>query len=174
MRFSSLQVLQTDSSGLVKGSLLADPSVSTNSTYFSGSPIFDEWPAIQTLWSEVKLVQFEVRIVPTYINDSKTANDSVLAIAGNLSNVAAPTSYNTVIDNADSHIYPIVYDTSARGTYHSIRPTNINFAATFSPAPGPYAGCPGAILIYGGNALPTSTVIGQIQVRGTYLLRSRS
>jgi len=96
-----------------------------------------------------------------------------LAISGVLSSVAsAPTTWNQVVDNADSVVYPFINDHSGRVFRHSLKGTDLNWAVVTTPNPGSYAGCPGSIQYYG-NGLPTAEPLLLYTMIGVYSFRSR-
>jgi hypothetical protein len=175
MRASS--ILGTDGSGNIKVNIPFDPSATLNATYLSGAVMFPEWTDVAALYAEVKIRQFQVLITPALNGDAKGYNTSPLAIGTNLSAIyVAPTTYNGVLDNGDSQLYPILFDNSGKSRYHAVRFNPGTWALTGSPNPGSStgisAGCPGyfTLLMLAG---PAGVEVGYIKIVAEYIVRSR-
>ncbi len=174
MQLRNVAVLTSDSSGNVATYVPCDPSVNFSSELGGGSQ-FPEWATWATLFSHVKCVQLELVLKPA-TTETKGDITNSLALSGNLQLAASPGTYQGVMDNADSQIYPVMFDTSGRGCYHAIRHRkNLEWASTNTPFPNSdiYSGCPGAIQIFG-SGFQNSTGLCDVQVVGTYLVAIRS
>lgn len=176
IRLSNILSCTSNASGVINTLLNADPS-STTSSFFGTITQFPEWATWAGLFGEVRLLQFEVRLTPVYIDDTKGDSAFSIAIGGDLTpNVQVPGSYSNVTDDSDSQVWMPSRDYSGRAKYHSIRPgNNLPFAATTTPGGGTTvaAGCPGGIQFYG-SGLPTSATMFDVTVTGYYQLRSKS
>lgn len=161
--------ITTDGSGVAKGFASADPSGGSGSTWTA-----TEWSPITNLFSEVRLVWFRVHIsfAPSIPTTESVA--PVFAISSVLNSVAsAPTSINTVMDNADSKLWQTIQQTRLVAPFFTLRPRQLlNFAVTTTPNPGSYAGCPGSIQWYGAGHV-ASTTIARVICEGVYEFRSR-
>jgi len=159
----------TSAAGIIKGFQSVDPSG-------AGTWTASEWASLISLFSEIKFDSFEMKFWP--VNHSSTALTTAtlgngLAISGVLSTVTvAPTTWNAVIDNADSQIYAFMNDTTDRVFVHRIKGTEISWAIVTTPNPGSYAGCPGSIQYYG-NGLVTAQPLLLYSMVGIYSFRSR-
>jgi len=133
---------------------------------------FPEWGDVTPLFSEFKMVEFGVQIVNTRLDNSTTQEFQSLAIAGNLGTAAAPGSYATIVDNADSKLFAWWNCSTPYGITHTIKGTGLNWSVVTAPTTTPYAGAPGCIGIYStGNASPSNVM--NVLVWGIYKFRSR-
>ena len=175
LTFRQQQALTSNSSGVIAVFISCDPSAATVAPLVVSSALFNDWSSVFQLFKQVKCVQFDLRIEPTASNETKGDFVPNLAISGSLTTSSTPSTYQSVVDNQDSQIYPILKDQSGKGRYHAIRHTRqLEWASTASPAPSTsiYAGCPGGIGIYG-DTFPVSSTIASLLITGTYLLRVR-
>jgi len=157
-RFAVVGGLSSDSKGVVSSVVVADPSSQ-----------FSEWSSLITLYTQVRIRALRVQIIPAI----GLTQGYALAVAGSMSSLAAPTAYSTIAENADS-VLIYLGQTGVRGYTHRLKLTrNIEFANTGTPVPGDYAGCPGAIQIYGEGFTASATVASTL-VEGFYEFRSRS
>jgi len=166
------QYLGSNGSGIIAGFQNADPSGGSGSTWTAS-----EWTALTSLYSEVRLVSFEIWFTPVSPEDNKLPSASagnVLYISGVLSSIAAaPTTRAQVLDNADAKLWTPLSYTLGRPFIHRIRPRRpLNWATVTTPSPGSYAGCPGAIQWYG-DGYPISINLIAISMIGVYEFRSR-
>lgn len=168
---SSPTQLSSTSGGVLAGYQNADPSGGSGSTWTA-----QEWTNITALYSQVRLVEFKVSLIPVPQFDTKLAGDisNYLTISSVLSSIAvAPTSSHAVYDNADAKIYTPFAMTTGKPIVHTLRPRGRpQWAVVTTPSPGSYAGCPGAIQWYA-DQLPVSAVIFMILIEGIYEFRSR-
>jgi len=168
---SSPTQLSSTGGGVLAGYQNADPSGGSGATWTA-----QEWSAITTLYSQVRLVEFKVSLIPVPQFDTKLAGDisNYLTISSVLSSVAAaPTSSHAVYDNADAKIYTPFAMTTGKPIVHILRPRGRpQWAVVTTPSPGSYAGCPGAIQWYA-DQLPVSAVIFMLLIEGIYEFRSR-
>jgi len=133
---------------------------------------FPEWGDLTPLFSEFKMVEFGVQFCNTKLDSSATQEFQSLAIGGNLGTAGAPGSYATVVDNADSVLWPWFLSTDRRGITHRLKGTDLNWSVVTSPTTTPYAGAPGCIAVYStGNASPATVI--DCKVWGIYKFRSR-
>jgi hypothetical protein len=160
VRLPAAVVVASTSGGVIAASFLADPS---------NIPLY-EWSTFAALFDEVKCVGFEVWLSP----NSDTANliNAGLAVGSFTRSVSVPASYTAVLVAPDS-VLASPSNTTKLAYRHKMKyPRDILFAPTASPAPGPYAGCPGSIQIYStGNQANVSALT--VFVVGTYRLRGR-
>lgn len=175
MQLSGAVGISTNSSGVIAGVLPCDPSV-TLAAPFTATAMFAEWSNLLALFTQVKCIQLDVRIVPNQVDETKGTLDAVVAIAGNLQVTTTPSAISDLSDNPDCQLYPVLLDTAGVGRYHAIRHTNrLIFSSTASPNPSSsiYTGCPGGIAFYG-SGLPVSTQLMNILYYGTYVFSTRS
>jgi len=127
---------------------------------------------LHPFFSEFKMVEFGVQIVNTRLDNSTTQEFQALAIGGNLGTAAAPGSYATIVDNADSKLFAWWNCSTPYGITHTIKVTGLNWSVVTAPTTTPYAGAPGSIGIYStGNASPANVM--NVLVWGVYKFRSR-
>jgi hypothetical protein len=146
--------------GILSSSFQCDPSASSLS----------EWSTFAALFDEVKCVGFEVWLAP--IDDSSTLTQSYGFNVGSFTRtVSAPASAAAVAVAPDSVLLN-PQNTSALAYCHRMKyPKDILYAPTSSPTPGPYAGCPGSIQVYGVGT-PSAGALNYVIV-GRYALRGR-
>ncbi len=174
IQLRNVAVLSSDSSGNVATYVPCDPSVNFSSA-FGGGTQFPEWSSWAGLFSHVKCVQLEL-ILKSATTETKGDYTNALALSGNLQLASAPGSYQGVLDNVDSQIYAVMFDTANRGCYHAIRHRkSLEWASTNTPVPSTdnYIGCPGGIQLFG-SGFQNSIGLCNVQVIGTYLLSIRS
>jgi len=152
------------SSTVINSFFPCDPSASGSN--------FPEWGDLTPLFSEFKMVEFGVQLANSELDTSSTHQYQALAIGGNLGTAAAPGSYATIVDNADSRLWPWYKSTDRRGITHIIKGTDLNWSGVTSPTTTPYAGAPGCIGVYASASDSPSNVIDCI-VWGIYKFRSR-
>lgn len=167
------QFLTCTTSGTALNTYLSfDPS-STTTAAFGSNTLFGEWAYASALWARVKLLQFEITMTPSYIDDTKGDNFNSIAIAGvPLGTLANPGAYGTVIDNNDSIIWNPVSDRSGTAKYFSYKTSGLGWGPVGSPGGTTGLGCPGSFVFYGSN-LPLTVEIFTCKVVGTYLLDGR-
>lgn len=169
--------LTSSGGGVVNTFLQSDPS-STTSSFFGTVTQFPEWATWANLFGQVKLLQFEIRLLPVYIDDTKGDSAVPLAFGTDINPaIVVPGSYPNVLDNSDSQLWQPYRDYSGKPFYHAYKATQLPWASTGTPNPGfsngVAAGCPGGIQFYGGT-FPNSTAIVDVVVTGHYLLRGKS
>jgi len=152
------------SSTVINSFFPCDPSASGSN--------FPEWGDVTPLFSEFKMVEFGVQFANARLDASSTHQYQCMAIAGNLGTAAAPGSYATTVDNADSILWPWYNSTDRRGITHVIKGTGLNWSIVTTPTVTPYAGAPGSIVVYATASDSPSNVIDCI-VWGIYKFRSR-
>jgi hypothetical protein len=146
--------------GVVAVSFLLDPT---------SLPLY-EWSTFAGLFDEVKCTHFEVWISPVDIVGTSLTQEA-LSVGSFTRTTSTPVSQDAVAVAPDSVLISPL-NTSALGYCHKMNvPKDILFAATASPAPGPYAGCPGSVQVYGVTA-PGITAFN-FMVVGRYHLRGR-
>jgi len=150
--------------GVINSFFPCDPSASGSN--------FPEWGDLTPLFSEFKMVEFGVQFSNSAIDRTVTVEYQSLAIAGNLGTAAAPGSYATLVDNADSRLWPWFNSTDRRGITHILKGTHLNYSVVTSPTTTPYAGAPGSIQVFASGGANTANVIDCI-VWGIYKFRSR-
>lgn len=171
IQVGGVTALSSSAGGIIAGVLPCDPTA-TLAAPFSVGVMFPQYSNWSLNFSRVRCVQLDINLVPVQANETKGDIDAVLAIAGNIQNTTAPSSYADLINNSDSQIYPILLDDRGLGRYHAIRHTKaLLWASSVSPVPTPslYAGCPGGIAFYGAG-FPASTQFGTIRITGTYMV----
>lgn len=149
-----------------------DPSSTTTAT-FGGGSLFSEWSAVSTLFARVKLIQFEISMTPTYIDDTKGDNFNAVAIASvPLGTLAVPNGYTQVCDNRDSVLWNPISDRSGVAKYFTRRINGLGWASIGSPGGTTGLGCPGSFVFFG-NSLPSGVELFNLRVIGTYLFDGR-
>jgi len=149
-----------------------DPS-STTTAAFGSNTLFAEWAYWSALYARVKIVQFEISMTPSYIDDTKGDNFNSIAMAGiPLGNLATPGAYASVIDNNDSIIWNPVSDRSGVAKYFSYKFSGIGWGPIGSPGGTTGLGCPGSFVFYG-SSLPLTVEVFSCKVVGTYLFDNR-
>jgi len=166
----------SNGSGVLAGAIPFDPSATLSSTFGSGA-LFNEWTNNSNMWQNVKVLQFEAEFVRVQTDDTKGDVPEPLIIASSTSpSLVVPSTFQQVIDNGDSQIWPVIQDYSGKGRYHATRLRGLTWALTSTPNPGSStgigAGCPGSIIVFG-NGYPINSQICSIKYSGTYLLRTR-
>jgi hypothetical protein len=163
----------SDGSGVVAGLIYANPL----KTY--GAVPFGEYSALNSLFAGVRLKRFECQFSPANtLSETKTLGFQGLAIAVfPQADPSVPSSYDSVIDNADSRMWSIQVDTSPLGYTHKWRPyPKPIFAGTDNPiltasgSGGANIGCPGGIGFYG-TAFPASVQVMTVRITGWYQFR---
>jgi len=166
----------SNGSGVLAGAIPFDPSATLSSTFGSAS-MFTEWTNYSNTYQNVKVLQFEVEMVRVQTDDTKGDIPEPLIIASSTSpSLVVPSTFQQVVDNGDSQIWPVIQDYSGKGRYHAVRMSQLTWALTSTPNPGSStgigAGCPGSIILFG-TGYPASVQIISIKITGTYLLRTR-
>jgi len=163
--------------GVINSFLQFDPSSTTSGT-FNTVTQFPEWATWANLFGQVRLIQFEIRLLPVYIDDTKGDLAVPVAFGTDINPaIVAPGSYSNALDNADSQMWQPYRDYSGKAFYHSYKASQLPWASVGTPNPGfsngVAAGCPGGIQFYGGT-FPNSTAIFDVVVCGHYLLRGKA
>ncbi len=158
----------TQTSGVVNAFVACDPSASGVN--------FPEWSTLSALFSEFRLISFQVQIVTqpwstTAINT--TVASPILGIAGNLGTATNPGSYAAIADNADAKLWAGLKDTSSHGYTHRIDGRGIEWSQVTTPTTEPYAGAPGSIQFYGSLGSSSQSDVYQLLISGVYEFRSR-
>lgn len=167
VRLGGVQTFASDGGGTLSGVILADP------TAISGGNL--EYNSYWlNLYSEVKLVQLRVQFLPNFseTKDVTILTGTPLAIAASTNAIAPPSSVDAVLDNANSILYNMMNDTSQIGRIHTLRGTQLAWAAATSPGGLTYAGTPGSIQIFGQN-YPASYVLLICRYELIVLMRNR-
>jgi len=179
MEFRGYSPISTDGSGVHNSVVPFNPAVTLNGTYLSGAALFTEFSSFVALFGEVKLLEFQMFLVPNFSNvsDAKLTSAEPLAIASVSNSIyAAPGAYSVVLDNGDAQNWPYAYDSSGSARFHSSRFRVSSYASTSAPNPGSSsgvpAGCPGAIVMYATNG-PLSLQIATARFVGRYRFRNR-
>jgi len=162
-RLALVLTLSTDSSGNLAFSIPVDPSSSGSN--------FPEYSTITTLFNQVRVRSFQCTFAPVYRSVSN--NSQAFVVAGCLDTLGNPTSYTSVVQNADSYLYPWQSWTTAPYV-HKIKynPMPV-WANVTTPDPGDNIGCPGCIIGYS-TGLPHSVELLNVLVAGVYEFRSRT
>jgi len=164
--------LVTDGSGILSAIATCDPSGGSGSSWTS-----DEYSAYQDRYTYVRCLGLRCTFTSVMANDSKTGDSAPAVISWNLASQAAPTAYESVIDNVAARSWNMASDTSNNGVtvYHSHK-SDLGWLPTTAPSAvtGPYAGCPGGIGIYCSGIANLSARVGTILVVGMYEFRSKS
>jgi len=177
--FSRYQIAATQAHA-IRSSWTTNPLITsttgTLSASYSASVAYSpEYSAISTLYTTVKLVAFRVTLIPKQ-SSTATVHDNIL--------VATHASYN-----GTTYVLPTdakgVENTQAMVQYHSgsARPLHYymwlpktveytNLTEDSPVDPTPYAGSPGAVVIFGERLTPSTTYLA-IQLTAVWLLRGR-
>jgi len=132
---------------------------------------FAEWASLQSLFSEFKLVSFTTQFVAYY--GVAVTGSPPIAIGHSITTASAPGSYGAVVSLPNSHFWSANSDRSAKGvTHRALNNGEIGWSSTSSVTAQPYAGAPGAVLVYGDN-LGVSLATFKVLVAGVYHFRSR-
>ncbi len=169
VRLSNVTIHTASGGGNITYAAAASPAIVSYSGYPSISPLFDE----------VKCVALELQVVPkaTYAPPTSGSNTTstvvpVLACGSLISSSASPASLADVCSAQDARLVNWLTTESLGHIHHSKYPKDLAFAAVGTPAPGPYAGCPGSIRLYGqdfaANAVHLAT-----KVTATFHFRGR-
>lgn len=174
IQFRNTFNLTCNGSAVLAGYIPFDPSA-TLSAAMGGGTLFNEWGSVANLFGAVRVVQAEIYLVRTLIDDSKGDSYGPVAMSSSITSVSTPGSYQAVIDNGDSQLWNCMQDYSGLTKYHSVklRPA---WASTSTPNPGSsngmMVGCPGCIQFYG-STLAISSTIAWGKVAITYELKNR-
>ncbi len=152
------------SSGTINTYIACDPS--------AAGANFPEWSSLTALFSEFRLVEFGVQIVPNNNVSTGTSSCGALAVCGNLGTAIAPASYAAVADNADAKLVNL-YTTTPLGYTHVIDGRGIEWSQVTTPTVEPYAGAPGSIQFFSNFGSASVSDIFRIIVWGIYEFRSR-
>lgn len=152
--------LTSTAGGVVAQSFLCDPT----------SLPLSEWSTFASLFDEVKITGFCVALAP-YQSTGNSANFGPLNVGSFTRTTATPASAVAVLVAPDSVLTSSVSQAQLSYKHKMDVPRDILFAATSSPAPGPYAGCPGSIQCYGSGfgvsiATHVYAVIAHYHLRG--------
>jgi hypothetical protein len=159
VKLSSTAEITSTAGGIFSAAFAASPGTTT----FSG------YSTIMGLFDEVKCKALSLQFIPY---SSSVAGGAVLAVGSVMNNTASPSSLSDVCDAQDAVLVSGT-STAALGHIHHMRyPTDIAFAAVQAPFPGPYAGAPGSIRMYG-VSIPVSTKFGCIKLTATFHFRGR-
>jgi hypothetical protein len=160
VRLVATGTLSSSAGGVIAQSFLLDPT---------NLPL-SEWSTFAGLFDEVRCTAFEVWFAP-YLDSAATLT-APLYVGSFTRTTATPGSAASVAVAPDA-VLATTSNQSKLGYRHAmVVPRDILYAATSSPAPGPYAGCPGSIQVYSsGNVV--STPLFQYMVVGRYALRGR-
>jgi len=154
--------------GIVDAFIAADPSPAG-----WASP---EWSALQSLFSEFKLVSLTVKVIRNSIAVPPTPAPiyNNLAIASNLGVASNPGSYSAISDNIDCRWYNVL-DTTPHGVTHVMKSTELGWSELTTPTVEPFAGAPGCIQFFSNNGLASGTggVLYQVLIQGLYHFRIR-
>jgi hypothetical protein len=164
IRLSTTVLVSSNGSGACVGFIPADPS--------SSGLGFAEFPAVQSLFAEIKVTRMRVTWLPALTEVKTLISGRPMGIAPNLANGGTPSSYETILDNAQSRLWNGLADTSPRGFRMTLRHPSLTYASIVTPNPGSYAGCPGGFGYYG-DTFPNTTNLFLVQVECWYLVRSR-
>jgi len=158
LRMSNITSITTSAGGVWAAAVITNPSSS-----------FSEWSLFAPLFDEVKLELFSVAV---FCSQQITSSASGTMVMGAfLNNTTTPASANAVLMSGSSRPVSVCNYTSIPSKI-VLKPGVLNWASTSSPSPGPYAGCPGSIQVYG-TSLPVSLSIGSMTLVGRYILRGR-
>jgi len=161
VRLVATGFLSSSAGGVTAFAFLCDPT----------SLPLSEWSTFASLFDEVKIKTFLVRLA-TVQSTAMVAQSSPLHVGSFTRTTATPSSALSV-DVAPDSVLMTSTQTSQLAYTHKMKvPRDLLFAATSSPAPGPYAGCPGSIQVFG-NGMPSTASTHEYVVVGRYHLRGR-
>jgi len=172
-QFRTLLAINTDVSGNVNSYLAFDPSSTTTAT-FGSVTLFNEWTNMTALFNRIRLLQFDISLTSSIIDDTKGDIFAPLAIASVKSgSLAVPNSYQTVIDNQDSIQWNPVRDYSGVAKFYTCKIKGLGWGPVGSPGGTTGLGCPGSMVFYGIFGGFTSRIVGYCKAVGTYVLDTR-
>lgn len=163
-RLAQLVTVGSDASGNAAFSFPVDPS--------SSGENFAEYSTITTLFNQVRVRSFQCTFAPMYLNASSDAPP--FCVAGSLTTLGVPTSYTSVVENADSQLYP--WQAWRIKPYkHAIKfsPKPV-WADITTPDPGDNIGTPGCIIGYAAGLPASVTNVLKVMIVGIYEFRSRT
>jgi len=172
-QFRNLLSINTDVSGNVNSYIAFDPSATTTATFGSVTQ-FTEWTNMTALFNRVKLLQFDISLTTSIIDDTKGDIFAPLTIASVRSgSLAVPNSYQTVIDNHDSIQWNPIRDYSGIAKFYTCKIPGLGWGPVGSPGGTTGLGTPGSMIFYGVFGGFTSRIVAYVKVVGTYVLDTR-
>jgi hypothetical protein len=160
------QVSSNTSGNIAKGDI--SPSVSYAS----------EYSALQSLFTEVKLIAATIVFSPVQTQGSGNFNGPVMVgtnLIFNGTTNTAPTNYSFVQNLENKKEFSVISTESKPFYYRMPVPKDLEFSAITNDIPStatPYAGSPGTVCIFGGS-LTASTGYIRVHVIGRWLFRGR-
>jgi hypothetical protein len=151
--------LTSTAGGIIAAALAASPAITS----------FTSWSTFNTLFDELKCVGLRVQFVPV----AGASTGAIFAVGSLISTSgASPSSVADVLSCPDANLVA-VGSTAPLGHIHKMRyPKDLLYATIAAPQPGPFAGCPGSIRIYGQNFGATTRSI-EVNIRATFIFRGR-
>jgi hypothetical protein len=145
-------------------------------TYLNFDPSgISEFTSLATLFNEVRCVSNTLHLNNTNPHSDGYAVGNIktsIAVACDIGkNSINPSSYDIVLDCPNSRFWPLGCDKTL--TMKVTMPKDLNFAATSSPVPNPYAGCYGEWQFYA-TGLTVSVEYLRYNWVGVYEFRSRT
>lgn len=171
-RLAVMADIASDSKGVCAGIIFNDPTASfANMTEHVND--------LANLFTQFRLVRCRYRfytLTALSFQEGKTAAYNTLAIGyqnRGTATMSTPVSYNQVIDNQPSFLWPVCNDTSASGRTLSQRMNKLLYNQTASSSSPDDAGAPGGIQYFGNNFAVSAPLFSYIQ-ECWFQYRSRS
>jgi hypothetical protein len=160
LRVTAITTLISSAAGVLAEVWPADPSVFP----------YGDWSSFSSLFDEVKFAHMKVHL---WVYDPiAVATGQPAGVSGSfLRTTAAPSSLQSVATAGNSQLVSMV-NTSPTSHVVSLSGGSLGWAATSSPNPGPFAGCPGSCQLYASGLTP-SVSVGTYMVVAHYHLRGR-
>jgi len=159
-RISSVAVQSSNGSGVIAGYIYNDPTGSFGA-------YAEHTNYLANLFTEMRVVRSRftlTSLLPFTINEAKETTNGSLAVGiFNRTSSGLPTlsSWDQVLDNQPSFMWPVCSDTTGRGRILTSTWTHVNFQLVTTSSPD-YAGCPGGLMFYG-SGMPVSSSIFMVQ-----------
>jgi hypothetical protein len=159
VKLSNTSEITSTAGGVFAAAFAASPGITTFSGYSTISGLFDD----------VKCEGLTLQIIPY---SSSVAGGAVMCVGSVINNTASPSSLADVSDAQDAVLVSGTSTGPTGHTHHMRYPKDILFAAVQAPLPGPYAGAPGSIRVYG-QSIPVSTKFACVKLTATFHFRGR-
>jgi len=152
--------------GVIAVAIPADPSAAGYN--------FSEWSNLAAIFSEVRILKFEVQVVPIIDNAVALTAGTPIIVGFNSTLSSAPGTEGVVATLIDSVYWSAGADRSTAGSRYNVSyDSRLDFSLTSTVTDTPYAGCPGSFQFYG-SGYPNGSLVYKVLVLGTYQFRGRA